>query len=364
MLRIHQFAAATAVGDGVTTSLFFIRKLLRALGHDSEIHACHIPPALAPEIRPVESLEPRRTDLLLIHHSMGHDHDRLIERLDCPRVLVYHNITPAEFFERDSPNHRYSIKGREQLARWRDYFDGAIGLSPYNSEELAALGYRRIATLPLLIELDRFTAAQAERPEWTFDLERPFILSVGRLVENKRQHRLIEALWHLKRLNRHGALPRLILVGGTTSQGYATALHAHAERLGLAENVLIPGKCSDAQLRWLYERAAAYWCASAHEGFCMPLIESGFFGVPVAAFATSNIPATLGESGLLIETPDPRLMAAATLELMDGHSLRDSVIAAGRRNLERYSEATLRPQLAEYLALVLDETQPRSTPHR
>lgn len=354
MPRIHQFAAATAVGDGVTTSLFFIRKLLRALGHDSEIHAGHIPPDLSHEIRSADSLEPRRTDLLLVHHSMGHDHDRLIERLDCPRVLVYHNITPAEFFERNSPNHRYSLKGREQLARWHDHFDGAIGLSPYNSEELAELGYRRIVTLPLLIELDRFTAVQAEPPDWSLDPERPFILSVGRLVENKRQHQLIEALRHLKRLSRDGAFPRLVLVGGITSQRYATALHAHAERLGLADDVLIPGKCSDAQLRGLYEHAAVYWCASAHEGFCMPLIESGFFGVPVVAFAGSNIPATLGEAGLLIEEPDPRLMAAATLELLEQPALRESVIAAGRRNLERYSEATLTPRLAEYLAFVLD----------
>lgn len=353
-LRIHQLAAATAVGDGVTTGIFFTRKLLRALGHDSEIYACSIPPALRAQVLPAQRLDEHQTDLLLVHHSMGHDHDHLIERLGCPKVLVYHNITPAEFFEHGSPNFHYSLKGREQLARWREHFVAAIGLSPYNSEELAAIGYRKIATLPMLIELEKFVAKASREPTgWTPDPRRPLLLSVGRLVENKRQHLLLEALWHLKRMGQDGSPPQLVLVGGTTSPDYALALQAYRERLNLEDDVVIAGKCADDELRWLYEHAAGYWCTSAHEGFCMPLIEAGFFGLPVLAFATSNIPATLGEAGLLIPEPSPRLMAAATLETLEQASVREQLIAAGRRNLERYSETSLLPRLAEFLAEVI-----------
>lgn len=349
-IRIHQFAPATAVGDGVTTGIFFTQRLLQQLGYQSEIYSCETPDALTDKIQPVDALDTSKTELLLIHHSMGHDYDDLIESFSCRKVMVYHNITPAHFFAEGTPEHAYAAKGRQQLKQWSTLFDGAIGDSPYNSEELAEHNYANISTLPMLIELDKFGQTAPQPPEtWPLIPLRPLLISVGRIVENKRQHLLIDAFWHLKQLHQYGPLPQLIIVGGTTSPDYDNALKAQIEKLGLEEDILMPGKCSDAELSWLYQNADCYWCASEHEGFCIPLIESGFFGLPVISFASSNIPATLGEAGLVLQQTDPQQLAAATVHLLDDFKLQRQLIAAGKRNLQRFHESTLLPQLKDYL---------------
>lgn len=350
IIRIHQFAPSTSVGDGVTTGLLLTQKLLQGLGYESHIFSAAIPKALEDQIQPVDQLRPNETDLLLVHHSMGHDHDELIETMPCPMVLVYHNITPEHYFDIAAPEHHYSIKGRQQLRHWKDLFMGAIGDSPYNSAELIESGYRHIDTLPMLVDLEKFGQKQSiQNTSWGLTPLRPLLISVGRIAENKRQHLLITALWYLKQLNPEGILPQLVIVGGTTSPEYDIALKAHIEQLGLEDDIIMPGKCSDEELSWLYQNADCYWCASEHEGFCMPLIESGFFELPVITFASSNIPATLGEAGLIIEQSEPQLMAATTAQLLADNTLQRTLINAGKRNLDRYRASTLMLQLEAYL---------------
>lgn len=349
-IRIHQLTPSTAVGDGVTTSLFFTQKLLRNLGYTSEIYADNIPDPLKGKIKHVSTIDDSQIDLLLIHHSMGHDLDELFEGFKCPLVMIYHNITPEKYFHKDAPEHIYSIKGRKQLNDWAKIFIGAIGVSPYNTVELEENNYSNITTLPLLIEMDKFGQNQAERPTlWGLNPLRPLLISIGRIVENKRQHLLLEAYWALKQMFKGETLPQLVIAGGTTSPNYDQALRQRILDLDLSADVLMPGKCSDQELTWLYQNADAYWCASEHEGFCMPLIEAGYFGLPVVAFASSNIPATLGKSGLIIEGSNPEELAAVTKELLEDCTLHHAIAQAGKDNLERYKASTLQPKLGVYL---------------
>lgn len=355
-LRIHQFAPATANGDGVTTGIEFTRKLLTQLGHTSEVFSGNIPAGLTGQ-QPKEAFQPSQCDLLLVHHSMGHDQEDWILSQPCPKALVYHNITPSEFFASGSPEQHYAELGRAQLQRWNSHFEGAIAMSPYNSEDLTAASYHNIVTLPLLVELSRFDGETSPATSLGHDPARPLLISVGRIAENKRQHLLIEALWHLKQMGTSTPLPQLLLVGGTTSERYATNLRYHIHQLGLEQDVLLTGKCDDNQLRGLYQQAQAYWCASAHEGFCMPLIEAGWFNLPVISFISSNIPATLGEAGLILEQPSPQALACATAQLLQDTALQQQLISAGQRNLKRYSEQTLKPQLQHYIdSLQLSQT--------
>lgn len=347
-LRIDQFAPTVAVGDGVTNSLLFIRSLLRALGYLSDIHSFSVPASLRGEIGDARLFDANSVDLLMYHHSMGHEHGDWLVGLECLRALVYHNITPAEFFPEDSALHRYSILGRQQLIDWRQHFQAAIAVSTLNAHELQAAGYTDITQIPLLVDSERLRGPQ-NTPAFMHSLPASceLYLSVGRLAENKRQYLLIEAFHHLLKLRRETASDaRLLLVGGTTSEEYACGLRRHVYQIGLIGKVLMPGKCSDAELRWLYAHARQYWCASAHEGFCMPLVEAGQAGLPVVAFARSNIPDTLGESGLLLDSDDPLEFALASHHLECQTSLRERCVEAGQRNLHRYERVHLQQQLA------------------
>lgn len=362
--RIDQFAASVAVGDGVTNSLLFTRELLQELGYESEIFSFCIPPPLKGVVHPAETFKGRDETLLLYHHSMGHDHGHWLLSLECPKALAYHNITPAEFFPAQSGLRQYAQLGRQQLIDWRDDFVGSIADSPLNRSELEAAGYADPRTLPLLVDSRRLEGPSMT-PAFIRDGENAlYYLCIGRLAENKRQHLLIEAFYHLLRLQEGDPAEqaKLLLVGGTTSEDYARGLAHHISQLGLNDRVLMPGKCSDPELRWLYRNAHQYWCASAHEGFCMPLLEAQHANLPVLACAQSNVPDTLGEGGFLIGTDDPLHIAVAAQALDQTEGLRRKLANAGKRNLKRFDRESLKRTLAAWVSPLVSASTPRELP--
>lgn len=350
--RIDQFAASVAAGDGVTNGLLFTRSLLRDLGFDSDIYSFNIPDQMAGQVLPARAFHSAQCDLLMYHHSMGHDHGKWLLQQKCRKAMVYHNITPPEFFPAGGGLRRYAELGLEQLRDWRDEFVHALAMSPLNESELKEAGYTRSKTLPLLVDTRRLEGTLSQ-PE--FMRQQPdgtqVYLAVGRLAENKRQYLLIEAFYHLLQNQSDAQQPpqRLIIVGGTTSEAYARGLQAHVRNLKLEEHVLLVGKCSEAELRWLYQNAHQYWCASAHEGFCMPLLEANYASLPVVTQARSNIPDTLGEGGLLLQSDDPVDFAMAAHFLNTEPGLYQAMIAAGHRNLLRYERQNLQAALALWL---------------
>lgn len=349
MARIHQFSPAVAAGDGVTGGVLLTQALLRELGHESELYVQYSDGEMHGLTRSYADFDSDICDLLLVHHSMGHNLEDWLLRLTCPLGMVYHNITPAEFFHADSAERRYAILGGQQLARWNTRFCAAIGVSALNRTELDRLGYRNTCVIPLVVSHERLQAVvAAEPPESDEIADRDLILCVGRVAENKRQHLALDALWHLSRLNA-GASPLLVIAGGVTSPLYQRQLENRIWQLGLGDHVLFTGKCPDAELRWYYERAKALWCTSAHEGFCVPLIEANAFNLPIFAFAHASIPDTLGGSGMLIEQDDPAMLAAATATVFESAAPAAKLIAAGQHNLVRFQRQTLKQQLHDFI---------------
>ena len=61
----------------------------------------------------------------------------------------------------------------------------------------------------------------------------------------------------------------------------------------------ILGQVTNEELTALYDVADLFLCASEHEGFCVPLIESFYKRVPVLAYAATAVPATMDGGGIL-----------------------------------------------------------------
>lgn len=353
--RIDQFLPAAAQGDGVTGSALLFQRLLQEAGYDSQLIAGHRPEALRDHIGTLDENNQLQSepDLLLVHHSMGHDLGHIITDTRCHKVLIYHNITPADMFEPDSGEARYSVIGREQLKQWRHHFAAAIGVSTLNCEELESVGYSNVTCIPALVDPERFHHSHITHPPKGVRVKRPLLLAVGRIAENKRQHLMIEAMAHLTKMLNVEQCPQLIISGSTTSPQYEHYLHALVQQHNLGRLVRFVGKTTDAELKWLYQNACSLWCTSAHEGFCMPLIEANAFNLPIIALATSNIPATLGASGLLLDTDQPRLLAATTAELLNNPPLQEQLERAGQQNLERYQPEQLLKDLTSLLSQIV-----------
>ncbi len=345
---IHQFHPSCAVGDGVTKSLFFVRRLLRGLGLTSDIYCEQIPAELRHEVKPLTSLPQGEDFLLLQHHSLGYRQAEWLSRMRAPRVLVYHNITPPELLPPgDLPE--LSRLGRRQLAEWASQCIGAIGDSEYNSIELREAGYRQVVTLPLLVDLDLWAQADWDRDALMPLRDRLNVLFVGRISENKRQHELIDAFAELEHFL--GQPARLILAGGITSAPYHRQLQEMIERRGASDRIWLTGKVTDSELQAFYRAADLFVCLSHHEGFCMPVLEAMLHDVPVVAREAGALAATLGEGGLLLDASldDPRRIAAVWHTVLTEPGLRQRILRGQRRHLESYRPARLWQELAEYL---------------
>src|SRR5437868_12485595 len=113
---VHQFHSGSAYGDAVTNSMLYAQDLLRQLGFESEIFVEYPTPELQGRLHPHRALAARPDDVLLVHHSIGHNQMAWLRQLPGKKILVYHNITPAHFFTPGSVLHEYSNLGRRQLA--------------------------------------------------------------------------------------------------------------------------------------------------------------------------------------------------------------------------------------------------------
>lgn len=348
---IHQFSFACSAGDGVTNSLFYIRKLLRELGFHSEIYSETIPDELRGDVKDLSELVDQDGTLLLSHHCMGYDNWKWLLGLRVPKVMVYHNITPVDLLPDDGDIRRWAQLGREQLHEWAPHFLGAIGVSKYNTEELTSHAYANVATIPLLVDFEKLRQVTPDFSGLTAFEQTFNVLFVGRICENKKQDELIEMMHHLR--YRVQSPVRLILAGAVTSGLYKAKIEARIRELGLDAEVCFVGKVSDQRLLALYQIADVFVCMSAHEGFGMPLIEAMQYDVPVVARNSSNIADTLGKGGMLLPPhTNPWEFAQAVGNLIDAPALRRSILAKQHENLERFSKRSVLTQLTTYLQQV------------
>lgn len=313
------------VGDATTDQALLIRRWLRELGFQSEIYAQYCHPFLENTVRPLARYRRHKRERLVIyHHAIGSTTaDWLLESAR-PLILIYHNVTPPEYFAATDPALAQLLtKGRRQLAALRPYAVLALAASGYNESDLLSLGYPETAILPIVLDESQYqmplSAAITER----YRKRRPLLLFVGRLAPNKRQDDLIQLLCNYRRLQPEA---HLVLVGSNLHRVYARWLRHLSESFGLGGAVTITGHVSQQELVSYYKTADLFVSMSEHEGFGKPLIESMYLGVPVLAYASSAVPATLGQAGVLFHHKQFEALAEIAELLISNAGLRNQII--------------------------------------
>jgi len=356
MIQIHQYSPSVSLGDGVSNSIFFIQKLLRHQGYHSEIYAVHFPDSLTGLIKPANKYQCNDKQIILYHFAMGHDYADWIENNSDKKILIYHNITPANFFTPDSNNYIYSLKGREMLQHWSEIslFDGAIGVSDYNSQELLDLAYQNVKTIPLLVDIEKIYQQSWDKAIVTQNQDCFTLLFVGRLSENKCQHHLLEILNRLIYM-----IPgpvELLIIGSTTSPDYKNKLQQLIDDLNLDGYVKIIGKVTNGQLYGYYHSADIFISMSEHEGFGMPLIEAMLFDIPVLAFESGSIANTMGTGGIIFEKKDYEAIAACISLINKNPAFRRQIIASQRENIKRFDNVILSQQLSDFIGIIANSS--------
>jgi glycosyltransferase involved in cell wall biosynthesis len=348
MINIHQFHAGSAPADAVTNSMLFVQAVLKGWGITSEAFAEDVDPRLTAMLRPLDQLAVGKDDLLLIHHSMGHDALPALARRDCRKALVYHNITPPRFFAEDDPFHDYGIKGYAQLGELRQMVEAAIAVSPFNARQLYERGFANVAVIPLLKDFAALRSApHAKKPYYD---ERPVfrILFVGRLVPHKCQHELVEFVGATRAID--GVPLELVLVGDTEiDPDYTRRIAGRVRRLGLEQRVRITGCIGDEELFGWYRAATAYLSLSEHEGFGVPLVEAMAFDLPVLAYPSSGVAETLSGAGMTIADKRPATIRDSLSRLHRDRAFRRDLIRRQRQNLLRFGRERIEDALARWL---------------
>jgi glycosyltransferase involved in cell wall biosynthesis len=179
----------------------------------------------------------------------------------------------------------------------------------------------------------------------------PLLLFVGAFRPNKGHAKAVEVFADY--LQRSGRPAHLHLVGSLDPRlsQYVNDIQDSACRLGVFDLVHIATSVNPSQLRAFYTLADLFLCVSAHEGFCVPLVEAMAFRVPIVAWNAAAVGETMGGIGTTVDDDDQAALAEAIDELMQD-PLR--AIASSDDGRQRY-ETVFHPQVIRRRLLGLVE---------
>ena len=334
--RVHQVLATLGYGDAIGHEVLGIQRVLQRAGYDSGIFVETADPRLEHltlDYRDlVGAVSP--ADLLIHHFSIGSRASRTAYALPGRMALVYHNITPPEYFigvHKDLV--KLCFRGRRELTAYTSRCELALGDSEYNRQELEALGFRSTGVLPVVPGFEHLDGAPDHILASGFDDGWTNVVFVGRVIPNKKFEDVIRA-FHAYR-TRHNPRSRLLLIGSYSGfERYLAMLQALIARLGTPD-VHFLGHVSNEELTALYDVADLFLCASEHEGFCVPIVEAFYKQVPVLAYAATAVPATMDGGGVLYDTKDAFEIARLMDAVLDDARIEAAVVHAQDAALQR-----------------------------
>jgi glycosyltransferase involved in cell wall biosynthesis len=268
------------------------------------------------------------------------------------KILVYHNITPAQFFLPGRPEQAAMVdEARAALSVLAESFPHAVSDSLYSAKELEACGFRKSEALaiPYIVGDARpnLEVAMELRKGWKN------ILFVGRFVANKAQHDLVRAF---DKLLRCAPDTRLILAGRIDADSlYSMKVFDEIAARNLWSRVVIIHSPSSNELATLYAASDLFWSMSEHEGFCVPVVEAMWNDVPVLAYGSSALPDTMGESGVLFDSKEDldEIASAAQLILSD-LAVREAVLKSQRERRAAFAPDVVGSSLLKLVSSVVE----------
>ena len=356
MRAIHQIVAGFASADAISNEVRVMRALFRSWGFESQVYSelKRISPELRGEARDLAASRGdfHPEDVVLLHLSIGSDVNDLFPTLPGRKALLYHNITPPDYFRgvQDQLAHTLA-RGRQQAKALAGSAEVVMACSRFNAEEILAMGHANPQVLPLLLDFSMLRAKPDRRILRQYRDGMVNLLFVGRCAPNKRIEDLLNAFYYFQRYVQPAS--RLIHVGSYAGMEQYHALLLTRSRELQLKNVELVGSVRQDELNAYYEVSRAFLCLSDHEGFCIPLIEAMTHDVPVVAYAAGAVSETLDGAGVLVREKRFDLIAETLGRVAEDEPLRAAILKGQRARLARYEKQDLAADLRRFLAPLL-----------
>ena len=144
-MKIIQLLTTVSYGDAVSNDTLALCEVLNRHGYDSIVYAENIDSRIkngrVKSLKRMPNL--KNNDIIIYHLSTGTDLNYKLAELNGRKIIIYHNVTPSDYFEGYSRNAaKLCKKGREGLQFLADKVDYGIADSDYNRKEMYEAGYQ------------------------------------------------------------------------------------------------------------------------------------------------------------------------------------------------------------------------------
>ncbi len=336
-MKIHQVAAGFQKGDAISNEMIAIQSLLKKDSIYGGIYSENI--GLDPQkfSQSISKLNPSKDDILVYHHSIASKALDTILEFPCKKIFIYHNVTPSHFFEPYDLKFSILLKnGRESIEKNSKAFDKFLAVSEFNRLELQSLGISNVDLFPLHLNLN---VDESHKKNFVTEKDPKKIIQflfVGRIAPNKKQDDILRFAYTWKTLFGDNFKIKMIGFCNPSLNLYLEELNYMINHFSLRENVSIVPYATDSELASSYKESDFFLSMSEHEGFCVPLLESMIYEVPVVAFNGGAVKETLGGAGVLFHKKDFTKLAYFLNELNTLEKEKKSIIQKQRLRLEEY----------------------------
>ena len=124
---------------------------------------------------------------------------------------------------------------------------------------------------------------------------------------------------------------KLVVVGGSAPTVFKSADAASTE------NILYPGRLTDAEIVALERHATAFVFPSLYEGFGIPPLEAMTQDCPVLAADIPAVKEACGTAALYFDPMKQQQLTEALQLIASDETLREELRAKGRTNITRFS---------------------------
>lgn len=233
-------------------------------------------------------------------------------------IFTYHGVAKCPLFSEKVTKEYNRI--RDKSHKYLLKADKVIVVSDFLKQELEEIGCHA-ETVYNGVDLEYFNPKLVYR---SIKAVAPLLLFIGRYVEYKGVHYIVESFVEIAKQNPE---VELIMRGVFESEGYQQKIENIITENGLSHRVHIDGPVDWKEMPKLVNLATVFVNGSTYETFGMPLLEAQACGCPCVAFEAGGIPEVVNnhETGLLAPPEDCKKFAEAVIEIINDAGLREKM---------------------------------------